>query len=195
MKAQEYIDLSPDVAQDRQKIINRTLNKWRKATKPKDTKELLIRLDMFFKTVEELQIVPSEKLLCLCLGISRTTMFRHKNGLYCTQEWCDALNRAADLIETQIELATSEGRLNPIYSIWIQKSRYGYSDQAGKSERERLQQQVGSQLHYRLPQDILAEYQADDTKTEEAPIPLWLTEEPKDSEVPDWMYQTEYFDE
>ena len=165
MRKSEYTPINEELSEDRRKLINRTLNKWRKGQKPKSYEELLARIDLFFKTIEELKIVPSEKLLALCLAEDRSTLYRHKNGINCSAWWADAIRKACDLIEVQTQLAVTEDSLNPIYAIWLEKSRYGYSDQLGQSEAERQTRLLTTEQPYRLPQDLLREYSALPDKT------------------------------
>lgn len=103
-----------------------------------DIEEINNRLDYFFRSCSENGILPTVEAMSLCLGISRVTVW----------EWqksdCEAgqiVGRAKELINAFLSTATTAGKANPIYSIWLQKNHFNYSDKqeievssAGKEE-------------------------------------------------------------
>ena len=185
MRRPEYNNITPEIAENRQKQINRTFNRWRKQRSPRDKNEYMARTDTFFKTIDELEIVPSDNLYALALGIHRSTLFRHKNGINCSPEVAELTRSACDLIEVLIQQAATDGRINAIYAIWTEKSRYGYSDQAGQSEQERMTQMIATEPRYRLPSDIarkwLTDTEIEELKDNEEPLDPddYLPDEPE----------------
>ena len=61
----------------------------------------------------------------LVLGVSRQAMWKWQ------QQGCEAgeiVSRAKTIINAMLTTATMTGKCNPVYSIWLQKNNFGYSD-------------------------------------------------------------------
>ena len=90
-----------------------------------DIAEINERLDNYFKICADNAIIPTVEAMELVLGVSRQAMWKWQ------QEDCEAgqiVGRAKAIINTMIATATMAGKCNAIYSIWLQKNHYGYSD-------------------------------------------------------------------
>lgn len=90
-----------------------------------DVVEIDKRLDDYFKVCSDNAIIPTVEAMELVLGVSRQSMWKWQ------QQDCEAgqiVGRAKAVINTLIATATIQGKCNPVYSIWLQKNHYGYSD-------------------------------------------------------------------
>lgn len=90
-----------------------------------DVVEIDKRLDDYFKICANAGIIPTVEAMELVLGVSRQAMWKWQ------QQECEAgeiVGRAKAIINTMIATATMAGKCNPVYSIWLQKNHYGYSD-------------------------------------------------------------------
>ena len=148
------------VEDDRQRAINRIKRRWAKRRPPKDLKELQARIDEFLEYVDMFDQVPEKLDLALCIGRDRHTLARWFNGSGCSPEWCELIRRAFAVIESTVRQQGNDGRITPIRSIWLEKSRFGMSDQAGKSEDERDSLDTRQTEAYRLPSELLQKYLA-----------------------------------
>lgn len=90
-----------------------------------DIEEINQRLDDYFKICADAGIVPTVEAMELVLGVSRQAMWKWQ------QENCEAgeiVSRAKTIINAMLTTATMAGKCNPVYSIWLQKNNFGYSD-------------------------------------------------------------------
>lgn len=92
-----------------------------------DTDEIEKRLDQYFEICSSSGIVPTVEGLSLALGVSRQAMWKWQ------EEECQAgiiVERAKSVINALMTSATLQGKINPIYSIWLQKNNFGYADKS-----------------------------------------------------------------
>lgn len=90
-----------------------------------DIAEINKRLDDYFKICADNAIIPTVEAMELVLGVSRQAMWKWQ------QENCEAgeiVSRAKTIINAMLTTATMAGKCNPVYSIWLQKNNFGYSD-------------------------------------------------------------------
>lgn len=90
-----------------------------------DVAEINNRLGEYFKICTDNCILPTVESMGLVLGVSRQTMWKWQ------QAECEAgmlVGRAKEVINAVIATATISGKVNPVYSIWLQKNHFGYSD-------------------------------------------------------------------
>lgn len=90
-----------------------------------DTEEIRERLGNYFEVCTDRGVLPTVESMGLVLGVSRQTMWKWQ------QSECDAgllVARAKEVINAVIATATINGKINPVYSIWLQKNHFGYSD-------------------------------------------------------------------
>lgn len=90
-----------------------------------DVPEMNQRLDDYFKICADAGIVPTVEGMALVLGVSRQAMWKWQ------QQGCEAgeiISRAKAIINAMLTTATMAGKCNPVYSIWLQKNNFGYSD-------------------------------------------------------------------
>lgn len=163
MSRQKEVELTDTVSMDRTKYINRTHNRWRKTrqTPPRDYAELISRLDEYFDFVERTEGIPDTTELRLCVGASRWTWGRYLNGSTHGDDprWKSACEGAMDAIEAAVASAGNDGRLNVVRSVWLEKSRFGFRDEKGESEVERMAR-IGDSQHITQEQwnRLLSEY-------------------------------------
>lgn len=179
------------VEDDRQRAINRTKRRWAKRRPPKDIKELQARIDEFLEYVDMFDQVPEKLDLALCIGRDRHTLVRWYNGSGCSPEWCELIRRAFAVIESTVRQQGNDGRITPIRSIWIEKSRFGMSDQTGRSEDERDSLDSRHTETYMLPSDILKKYANEDTLTTIKTLSLddYLPELPESTDIPQYIIE------
>lgn len=185
-----------EVVMDKQKLIRKQFSKWRERRKPQYYEELEKRITEYFKFCEEVGITPAIESCSLCIGISRTTFFRWRQGKGCSQVWQQAIERAYQTILAAVETDGIAGNIMPITMIWLQKN-YGYKD--GVSLEEQANQgSLYEDRSYLLPSDILAKYTLPEPKesisehlsasrSEDKDTPLWLLEDSDEPENFDWM--------
>lgn len=90
-----------------------------------DVEEINKRLDDYFKMCSDNAIIPTVEAMELVLGVSRQSLWKWQ------QSECEAgeiIGRAKAIINTMIATATMSGKCNPVYSIWLQKNHFNYSD-------------------------------------------------------------------
>lgn len=90
-----------------------------------DIAEINERLDNYFKICADNAIIPTVEAMELVLGVSRQAMWKWQ------QEDCEAgqiVSRAKTIINAMLTTATMAGKCNPVYSIWLQKNNFNYSD-------------------------------------------------------------------
>lgn len=90
-----------------------------------DTQEIADRLDKYFDLCTTNAILPTVEAMALVLGVSRMAMWKWQ------QEDCEAgrlISRAKEVINATIATATLAGKANPVYSIWLQKNHFAYTD-------------------------------------------------------------------
>lgn len=90
-----------------------------------EIEEIKKRLDDYFGICAENGIIPTVEAMGLIFGISRQTIWKWQKSD------CEAgriVERAKEVINAMIATATINGKVNPVYSIWLQKNHFGYSD-------------------------------------------------------------------
>ena len=182
--AKKLIQIADNVSVDRQKAINKILNKWRKRQiPPRKFEELEERANEFFQTCEELEMIPDERMLRLCLGISqRSTWTRWKAGLY-RKEWQDFVLAGCATCEAAQAEAALSGEVNTVYAIWEMKSIYGYSDLHGQSEAERTEKLARDRDRHITDEEwqrLVEKYDVPLIESNEHPEPEWLKENDHD---------------
>ena len=100
-------------------------------TKVKSDKELVERLDYFFKHCAETGQIPTVEKMCLCLGYSRNTIFDWETGRKhgFSPETSDVIKNAKQLIASFDSELLLSGKLNPVAYIFRAKNYYGMKDQ------------------------------------------------------------------
>lgn len=94
-----------------------------KKQEPEKVKE---RLDYYFKYCAENGVKPSVEALSLACGVSRQSLWEWEHD---TQSESGRLvARAKELINSLLTSWTLSGKINAVYTIWLQKNNSGYSD-------------------------------------------------------------------
>lgn len=84
------------------------------------------RLNYYFQYCTENGIKPSVEAMALCLGTSRQNLWKWENDE--NSEAGELVRRAKELINALLTTWTMSGKINPVYTIWLQKNNAGYSD-------------------------------------------------------------------
>jgi len=96
--------------------------------KCKTNEDLKDRISEYFQFCAEHQFRPTIQSLCLCLNISRFTLYAWRNGRNCDTERSEIAQRAVALINSFLESAVMCGKINPASGIFFLKNYCGYSD-------------------------------------------------------------------
>ena len=96
--------------------------------KCKTNEELESRINEYFQFCAEHQFRPTIQSLCLCLNITRFTLYAWRNGRNCNSERQEIAQRAVALINSFLESAVMCGKINPASGIFFLKNYCGYSD-------------------------------------------------------------------
>lgn len=91
-----------------------------------EPEQIQSRLDEYFKACSEAGAVPTIESMSLALGVSRISLWKWANDD--NSEAGQIIARAREMINATIATATAGGKLNAIYSIWLQKNHFNYSD-------------------------------------------------------------------
>lgn len=84
------------------------------------------RLNYYFRYCTDKGIKPTVEAMALTLGISRQSLWEWEND---TQSKAGQLvARAKELINSLLTTWTMNGKINAVYTIWLQKNNSGYSD-------------------------------------------------------------------
>lgn len=84
------------------------------------------RLNYYFQYCADYGVKPSVESMTLALGKSRQSLWEWENDP--KSKSGELIRRAKDLINAMLTTWTMSGKINPVYSIWLQKNNYGYSD-------------------------------------------------------------------
>ena len=85
------------------------------------------RLNYYFNYCSDYGIKPSVEGMTLALGgVSRQTLWNWENDEKSASG--QLIRRAKQLINTLLTAWTMDGKINPVFSIWLQKQHYGYTD-------------------------------------------------------------------
>lgn len=97
---------------------------------PTDTEQLKSRIIGYFNICEETDSRPGIEGLCLCLGISRQTLWNWCNGEGGhSEEFTKVCQQAKQLIAAFLEDSTQNGRINPISFVFLAKNWLGYQNE------------------------------------------------------------------
>lgn len=97
------------------------------AVSKRDPEKVAERLDFYFQYCTEHGVKPSCEAMALCLGISRQSLWEWEHDT--NSKSGQLVARAKELINSLLTTWTMSGKINPVYSIWLQKNNSGYSDQ------------------------------------------------------------------
>ena len=90
---------------------------------PEQVKE---RLDYYFRYCGEYGVRCSVEGMVLALGRSRQCLWEWENDP--KSKSGELIRRAKDLINAMLTAWTMNGKINAVYSIWLQKNHFSYSD-------------------------------------------------------------------
>ena len=112
-------------------FVKRTVSDLREVysmDRPETDKEVSDRIYEYFSYCEKTGMRPGVELLCLFLGVSRTTLWNWENGIKCTQTRQEMIVHAKSMIAAFLEQSHLQGKLNPASAIFLCKSWLGYSE-------------------------------------------------------------------
>ncbi|MCX4361424.1 MAG: terminase small subunit [Mucispirillum schaedleri] len=84
------------------------------------------RLNYYFQYCTDKGIKPSVEGMSLCLGVSRQSLWEWENDT--GSKSGQLVARAKELINSLLTTWTMNGKINAVYTIWLQKNNSGYSD-------------------------------------------------------------------
>lgn len=96
------------------------------AVSKREPEKVQERLDYYFQYCTDNGVKPSVEGMCLCLGVSRQSVWEWEQDAQSRSGQLVA--RAKELINSLLTSWTMDGKVNPVYSIWLQKNNYGYTD-------------------------------------------------------------------
>lgn len=86
------------------------------------------RVQLYFDYCGERELRPGIEGLCLCLGITRQTLWNWKTGTGCTQRRQADVQQAYQLLSAALEQMGLSGKISPPSFIWLQKNWCQYTD-------------------------------------------------------------------
>lgn len=84
------------------------------------------RLNFYFRHCTDNGVKPSVEGMSLCLGVSRQSLWEWENDT--GSKSGQLVARAKELINSLLTTWTMNGKINAVYTIWLQKNNSGYSD-------------------------------------------------------------------
>lgn len=96
--------------------------------KPQSDEEVKQRIDEYFDFCQRSSIRPGIETLALSLHVSRITIYNWGNGVYCSPERQEIIQRAKGFIAAFLEQAILCGKISPPSGIFIAKNWLGYRD-------------------------------------------------------------------
>lgn len=84
------------------------------------------RLNFYFQYCTENGIKPSVEAMALALGVSRQCIWEWEQDT--GSKSGQLVARAKELINSLLTTWTMNGKINAVYTIWLQKNNSGYSD-------------------------------------------------------------------
>lgn len=84
------------------------------------------RLNYYFQYCTDNGVKPSVEGMSLCLGVSRQSLWEWENDT--GSKSGQLVARAKELINSLLTTWTMNGKINAVYTIWLQKNNSGYSD-------------------------------------------------------------------
>jgi len=84
------------------------------------------RLNYYFQYCTDNGVKPSVEGMSLCLGVSRQSLWEWENDT--GSKSGQLVARAKELINSLLTTWTMNGKINAVYTIWLQKNNAGYSD-------------------------------------------------------------------
>lgn len=100
----------------------------RNTERPKTDEECSQRIDTYFRYCQSNGMRPGIEGLCLCIGITRQTLYNWKVGKGCSEERSAMTRAAIQFIVANLENAFMSGRLNPVSGIFMLKNWANYAD-------------------------------------------------------------------
>ncbi len=117
---------------DNRKYLQHNLKMW--GWPPVDMKKpenVLERVTLYFQTCADDDMKPSVAGLALAFGIDRRTLWKWINGIqsdFVAAESRDALKKAYQILNAQMENYMQNGKINPVAGIFLMKNNMGYQD-------------------------------------------------------------------
>lgn len=117
---------------DNRKYLEHNLKMWN--WPPVDMKKpenVLERVTLYFQTCADDDMKPSVAGLALAFGIDRRTLWKWINGIqsdFVAAESRDALKKAYQILNVQMENYMQNGKINPVAGIFLMKNNMGYQD-------------------------------------------------------------------
>lgn len=117
---------------DNRKYLQHNLKMWEwpkvDMKKPEDVHD---RVTLYFQTCADDDMKPSVAGLALAFGIDRRTLWKWINGVqsdFVASESRDALKKAYQILNAQMENYMQNGKINPVAGIFLMKNNMGYQD-------------------------------------------------------------------
>jgi hypothetical protein len=88
------------------------------------------RIDEYFRLCTEYAVQPSVEGLTVAVGVSRETLWNWQQDK--TSEAGRLVDSAKNLINAMLTDATMNGKVNCVFTIWMQKNNFKYADSPQK---------------------------------------------------------------
>lgn len=117
---------------DNRKYLEHNLKMWKwPSVDMKKPENVLERVTLYFQTCADDDMKPSVAGLALAFGIDRRTLWKWINGIqsdFVAAESRDALKKAYQILNAQMENYMQNGKINPVAGIFLMKNNMGYQD-------------------------------------------------------------------
>lgn len=134
--------------------IVESMNHLRKLPKVRTDQELMERIDYYFAYCVESGCRPGVESLALACGISRTELWRWKNGANCSTARAQIVQKALQILSASWEQMLERGQINPVSGIFLAKNWFGYADSYNFTN-DQTEPDNGTQS---TPEEIAARY-------------------------------------
>lgn len=147
---------------DNRKYLQHNLKMWEwpkvDMKKPEDVHE---RVTLYFQTCADDDMKPSVAGLALAFGIDRRTLWKWINGVqsdFVASESRDALKKAYQILNAQMENYMQNGKINPVAGIFLMKNNMGYQDkqEVVVTPNQQLGEQISAEkLEQKYLEDVI----------------------------------------
>lgn len=157
---------------DNRKYLEHSLKMWKwPRVDMKKPEDVLERVTLYFQTCADDDMKPSVAGLALAFDIDRRTLWKWINGVqsdFVASESRDALKKAYQILNAQMENYMQNGKINPVAGIFLMKNNMGYQDkqEVVVTPNQQLGEQIPAEkLEQKYLEDVIGvsvnDYEAD----------------------------------
>ena len=144
----------------KREIVNDLLN-LHSMGKPETDADVKERIEEYFKYCRISGLRPGVESLAVALGVSRSTVWRWKSGMYCSRERQEMIEGALTLISGFIEQSMMKGQINVVCGIFLLKNWFGYDNTVTYDENNNQYMPVRSRADLLGIEDAVPEENAE----------------------------------